>query len=126
MFVTCGYSQDDVCANNQLSTVNCAGPNNCRSSIVLRRPLFGNNQTCLEGYIQYCCSTGFQDYTDSGESCSEICDDAVKSMLKDSNVLEFSMTHTLFAKDCSGHYKPFARSLEPRERPLDLRPKLTL
>jgi hypothetical protein len=97
-----------------------------RQYITLRRPYFGNNQTCLEGYIVYCCSTAYEDYSDSGFSCSETCDDAMKAILRDPNGSEFTYTHTLWAKDCSGYYRPFSRSWDVTRKPIDLRPRLAL
>jgi hypothetical protein len=96
--------------------------------ITMRSPQFGSNQTCLEGYIIYCCESQFQDYSDSGWPCSEVCDDALKAILKDPDASKFTLTHTLWASDCSGHYRPFARSWDvTRRRPMiDLRPKLKL
>jgi hypothetical protein len=125
LFLTPARSQSDQCAVPQVTGVNCSA-NNCNQFITLIRPYFGSNQTCLEPYWVFCCNTEYLDYTDSGFYCSEICDDAVKAILKDPSLSEFAMTHTLWAKDCSGHFSPLARSWDVTQKPLDLRPRLSL
>jgi hypothetical protein len=120
------HSQD-VCANNYVQGMNCYGPNNCTGYMVRRFPQFGGNQTCLEGYFIYCCDQQYQDFSDSGETCSEECDDGLKAILKDPNAVEFTFTHTLWAADCSGHYRPFSRTWDVTQQPIILRkPRLNL
>jgi hypothetical protein len=80
----------------------------------------------LEGYYVYCCSTQYEDFSDSGYTCSEVCDDTLRAILKDPDASEFALTHTLWAKDCSGHYRPFSRTWDVTRKPIDLRPKLVL
>jgi hypothetical protein len=125
VFAVPAHSQDKVCAQATVIGINCGGEN-CSQSITLVRPYFGGNQTCLEPYFVYCCSTEYLDYTSSGFYCSGECDDAVKAILKDPVASEFSWTHTLRAKDCSAHFRPFFRSWDASEKPIDLRRRLTL
>lgn len=120
------YSQSEVCANNQIVGFQCAGPNNCSQYITLRQPRFGGNQTCLVGYLVYCCSTQYQDYSDSGFTCSFVCDDLLKGFLNTPGGAEFTITHTLWAKDCSGLYRPFSRSWDVTRNLVDLKPRLSL
>jgi hypothetical protein len=120
------HSQNDACAVPQVIGYNCGGVNNSHSFITLIQPYYGSNPTCLASYVVYCCNIPHGDFTDSGFSCSEECDDGVKAILKDPDLSEFSWTHTLWAKDCSGNFRPFSRSWDVTQRPLELRPKLTL
>ncbi len=126
-FVIPAHSQQDVCAGNYVTGFYCGGPNNCSQYITLRYPDYGSGSpTCLEGYYVYCCSSQYEDYSDTGDACSDVCDDAVKAILKDPDAAEFTWTHTLWAKDCSGHYGPFSRTWDITPRPIDLRPRLSL
>jgi hypothetical protein len=74
----------------------------------------------------WCCDTQELDYNASDESCSVFCDDAVSTLLKDPYASEFALTHTLWVKDCSGHYRPFALSWDAPEKPIDIRPRRAL
>jgi len=114
-------SQENECGVPYVFGVNCSG-NNCSQYITLIRPSSGSNSTCLVPYMVYCCNTQYEDFNDSGFYCSFVCDDAVKAILKDPDASEFSMTHTLWAKDCSGHYRPFSRSWDVTRKLIDLRP----
>ncbi len=126
VFLIAAHSQTDQCAVPMVVGYPCTGENNCHGFITLIKPGFGSNPTCLAPYIAYCCNIGYLDYTDEGFSCSYSCDDAVKALLKNPDASEFTLTHTLWAKDCSGHYRPFARSWDAPEKPIDLRPRLAL
>ena len=124
-FALPAHSQE-VCAGYQAVFINCSGPNNCNQGVPVIRPYFGSASTCLEETFVSCCSTQIVDYNDTGVACSDVCDDAVKALLRDSNASEFSLTHTLWAKDCSGRYRPFARSWDAPEKPINLRLRLAL
>jgi hypothetical protein len=71
----------------------------------------------------WCCDAQVLDYN-VGDWCSGQCNEV--ALLKDRGVLEFALTHTLWARDCSGHYQPFARSWDAPKRPIDLKPRLGL
>ena len=126
VFATSAHPQSNVCANNTVIGFTCGGPNNCSQFITLRQPRFGGTQTCLQGYIVYCCDQPYQDDSDSGEYCSFVCSSAVDAILKDPDASEFTLTHTLWAKDCSGHYRPFSRTWDVTRKPINLKPRLAL
>lgn len=116
------YPQTD-CAVPMAVFIQCSGPNGCNQGVAVLRPYFGYNETCLDSTYVWCCSTQIQDYNDTGVSCSDFCDSSLRALLKDPDASEFSLTHTLWAKDCSGYYRPFARSWDaPPQKLIDLRP----
>lgn len=125
LFVIPTYSQG-LCAGTMATYVQCAGPNNCNQTVPVIQPYFGSASTCLEPIYTPCCSTQIPDYNDSGSPCSDVCDDAIKALLKDQAAVEFSLTHTLWAKDCSGRYRPFARLWDGPEKTINLKPKSAL
>ncbi len=125
VFVVLAHSQD-TCAGTMAVNINCSGPNNCSQSVAVLRPIFSSAPTCLETTFVWCCDSQQFSYGDTGESCSGFCDDAVRALLKDRDASEFSLTHTVWAKDCSGRYRPFARLWDAPEKRIDLRSRLAL
>ncbi len=125
LFVIPTYSQG-VCAGTMATYIQCSGPNNCNQTVPVIEPYFGSASTCLEPVFTPCCSTQVYDYNDSGSPCSDVCDDAIKALLRDQAALEFSLTHTLWVRDCSGRYRPFARLWDGPEKPIDLKSRPAL
>ena len=120
-FMVPAYPQDSICANYYAVSIPCSGPNNCTGNATVLRPTFGSG-FCLEQTFQWCCNTQELDYT-VGDPCSFSCDAAFRTLLKNRDVLEFALTHTLWLKDCSGHYGPSARLWDAPKKPIDLRPR---
>jgi hypothetical protein len=118
-------SHAQACANSMAIYQPCSGPNNCNSGVSVNRLYFGSVQYCMEESFLWCCSTQIPDWNSVGY-CNEggECEDL--AFLKDPAVLEFSLTHTLWVKDCKGRFGPLARSWEAPEKPINLRPRLAL
>lgn len=114
------YSQS-TCANWMAIGFRCYGANNCSQPVSVLRPTFGSG-FCLEETFVQCCDQQILDYT-VGPPCSFSCDSALMNLLKDPKVVQFARTHTLWMKDCSGHYGPFGRTWDAPEKPINLSPR---
>lgn len=122
-FLNSAYAQSGTCANYQATQVQCYGPNNCHGYVAVIRPYFGSG-VCLQPFYVACCETQVLDYS-ANQPCSSDSDclDALKSVKDHPEILELSLTHALWLRDCTGHYGPFARAWDAPEKPINLSPK---
>ena len=115
-------AHSQICANYQAMNINCTGANNCVQSVSVLRPYYGSVGYCLSDLWVACCNTQIHDF-EVGDYCGGVCGNDVKALLTDPSVMEFALTHTLWIKDCSGRYGPFARSWDGPAKSVDVRPK---
>jgi len=114
-------AHSQTCAFPVAISVPCSGPNNCNQSVSVLRAYWGSVKWELSQTFVWCCSAQIPDYS-VGDSCGY--GPVGQSVLKDRDVLEFALTHTLWTADCSGHFRPFARSWEVPTKLIDLKPKI--
>jgi len=114
-----------TCSGYQAYWQPWSGPNNCNSGVALVGLDFSSAPTCMQETFMWCCSTQFQDwnsvgYCNDGGECEDV------DFLKNPDVIEFGLTHTLWARDCSGHFGSSARSWDAQARPIEFKPRLSL
>ena len=123
------YSQctNGVCGNPIATSLPCqqydpvTGNLVCSQTVSARMPSGGAPFDCWGSTFVWCCNRQYPDFSSMN---FPNCDN--HSSIPRKELLELAMTHTIWLTDCSGHAGPFAVSWTVPEKPLTLKPKLTL